>query len=484
MEKSQRREFLKKSILALSGTTLIPRQLKISASGNVQKIPDLPFRVLGRTGIKTPVISMGTGSASSPGLVRSAYFAGVKLFFSATYYGEGSNEKMVGDGLKGLPRDTFIIGTAVPLEGYDTRKGELTIPFDIERYIKKAEASLLRFGLEYVDFILFPYAGKKEMIQNESLIKALKKLKEKGKTRYLGIATHGFCEEALKAAADTRIYDVAMTAYNYKTENKKSMNEAIAYAVKAGMGVVAMKTTAGAFNDKSATQPVNTDAALKWVLQNENISSIVSGISSLEELDRNIKMTRNLTMSEQELKDLNLTGENSYPGLYCHQCGQCAAQCPCNLEIPTIMRGYMYAYGYRNLRHAKSTLREAGLRDNPCKNCETCDVKCLAGFDIRERIEDISRLIDVPDEFLKALPEKPKYYRYENKSKCKTDSSDFNQIFCRNYFSGDFNIPACRFIEIHKWVAVYECTICSDDICHDLSYDQRSDVTGKKDENR
>ena len=60
-----------------------------------------------------------------------------------------------------------------------------------------------------------------------------------------------------------------MTAYNYKIENKEAMNKALSLAVKAGVGVVAMKTLAGVFNDKSRTDPVNTDAALKWILQNE-----------------------------------------------------------------------------------------------------------------------------------------------------------------------------------------------------------------------
>ena len=51
-----------------------------------------------------------------------------------------------------------------------------------------------------------------------------------------------------------------------------------------------MKTTAGAFRDKNRTSPLNTDAALKWVLQNENISTIVSGMSTIEEMQKNLSM--------------------------------------------------------------------------------------------------------------------------------------------------------------------------------------------------
>ena len=81
--------------------------------------------LLKKTGIKTPLISMGTSDTSASGLIRAAYEAGVKLFFSATYYGEGNNEKLVGEGLKGLPRDSFAVGTAVPPDGLDQRIGKL-----------------------------------------------------------------------------------------------------------------------------------------------------------------------------------------------------------------------------------------------------------------------------------------------------------------------------------------------------------------------
>jgi predicted aldo/keto reductase-like oxidoreductase len=404
MKNSQRREFIKKSILGLSGAALIPGTLKVSGYRNQEQaeIPVLPGRILGRTGIKTPLISVGAGSANNSGFIRSAYSEGIKLFFSATYYGEGNNEKMVGEGLRGLPRQSFVVGTSAPPDGLDTRTGNLTTPLDINAYIKKAETSLGHFGLDYIDIFFFPYAGKREVMLNESLLKALTELKKRGKTRFLGIATHGSCEEALRAAADSKVYDVVMTAYNYKTENKSAMNEALAYAVKAGVGVVAMKTTAGAARDKTRTKPLNTDAALKWVLQNENISSIVSGMSSIEELQKNLAMLKDIKMSDQEFKDLNLTGMKSETGLYCHQCRTCIPDCPQNLEIPAIMRSYMYAYGYRNLEQARYTLMESGISGNPCEKCERCQVNCIAGFNVKEKILDISRLKDVPPEFLKA----------------------------------------------------------------------------------
>jgi uncharacterized protein len=403
MKKNNRRDFLKKSVLGISGAALLPSAMKIGSFGEAYKSvpPELPFRVLGKTGIKTPLISMGTSDASAAGLIRAAYEAGIKLFFSATYYGEGKNEKLVGEALKGLPRDSFVVGTAVPSDGMDNRTGKFTKSFDSQAYMKKAEASLKRFGLEYVDVFLFPFAGKREVVLDEGVLKTMEQLKKQGKTKYVGIASHSDTEEALQAAVDSKVFEIAMIGYNFKTADRQSMDAAIAKASQAGMGIVAMKTTAGAFREKSGT-PLNSDAALKWVLQNQNITSIVSGMSSIEEMQKNLAMIKNIKMSDQELKDLKLAGLNAEFGLYCQQCKKCIPQCPHNIDIPTIMRSYMYAYGYKNTAQAWHTMAGVELSGRPCEKCESCNVNCTAGFNIKGKILDISRLKDVPKDFMQA----------------------------------------------------------------------------------
>ena len=401
MENNQRRDFLKKSILGISGAALLPQALRASNSvtSNQAAIPALPSRVLGNTGLKIPLISMGTSGATNPGFIRSAYDAGIKFFFSATYYGQGNNEILVGDALKGLPRDSYTIGTACGADGLDQKTGTFTNGFDTEAYIKKAEESLKRFGTDHIDFLLFPYAGKREMVLHEGVLKAMQQLKQQGKVRFVGIASHDNVEEALKAAADSGVYDMAMPAYNYKSAGSTTLDEALAYAVKAGIGIVAMKTTAGAARSKSGP-PLNTNAALKWVLKNENVASIVSGMSSVEELQKNLAMINNLKMTDQEMKDLNLANVLNEPGLYCLQCKECLPQCPANLDIPTLMRGYMYAYGYHNLEHAYYTVADSGMTGNPCDLCDVCKVNCRTGFNVQEKVRDIARLRDVPVDFL------------------------------------------------------------------------------------
>jgi aryl-alcohol dehydrogenase-like predicted oxidoreductase len=203
MKTNNRRDFLRKSVLGISGTAFLPSALKnFHSSETMANIAEIPSRTLGRTGIKTPLISFGTAGVTSAGLVKAAYEAGVRLFFSANYYGEGNNEILVGDALKNMPRESYFIGTASVPDGIDMRTGLLPKSFTAESYMKKTEASLKRFGIDYIDFVLLPYAGKKETVLNDAVLKTFGMVKKQGKARFVGIASHSDTEEALKAASE------------------------------------------------------------------------------------------------------------------------------------------------------------------------------------------------------------------------------------------------------------------------------------------
>jgi predicted aldo/keto reductase-like oxidoreductase len=403
MKNNNRRDFLKKSLVGLAGVSMLPASLgaKTSKPAETGLSGDLlPTRKLGKTGLDIPLISLGAGNSNNPQLVKAAYEAGIKLFFSATYYGEGNNEKMLGDALKDIPRDKILVGTAVIPKGIDHRAGLYTKESTYEELMKTAEGSLKRFGMDHVDILLLPYAAKRESVFFEPLLKAMQDLKKQGKTRFIGIASHSFSAEAVQAAVDTKVYDLAMPAYNFRSD--KAMNDTLVNAAKVGFGIIAMKTQSGGFLDKERKQPVNSRAALKWVLQNENVSSVVSGMSKYEELQQNLSMLKDLKITPQELKDLQLAMNSDIPGLYCQQCMDCIPQCPHQVDIPSYMRSYMYAYGYRNLSLAQSCMNSLASVNSACNTCLECTVKCSVGFDVQSKIRDIARLKDVPSEFLMA----------------------------------------------------------------------------------
>ncbi len=405
-----RRKFLKNSLLTVTGAGLVSRSLpqSLASQESVEEDTKLLYRTLGKTGIKLPVISMGTGNTNNPNLVSSALDKGVKLLATGEAYQNGNNEKMVGSVLKDRPRDSFIIMTScIDINWLDTRTGVFKDSFDPKTFMQKVDGSLERLEVDYVDIFTQPFAATRESVFYEPARKAMETVKKKGKAKYLGIATHRLEHEAIRAAVDIGIYDVIMTAYNFRgqgwnsMQNREELEDAIQYAAESGLGIIAMKTMAGVYWDKERTKPINATAALKWVLQNKNVHTTVPDCSTYDQLNQDLAIMANLELTEEEKQDLKPPSEELSSGLYCQQCNKCISQCPEAIDIPTIMRSYMYAYGYGNLEFARKTLCSTGLHSFPCNDCSDCNVNCLMGFDVRSKILDIARLQEIPEDFIR-----------------------------------------------------------------------------------
>jgi len=117
-------------------------------------------------------------------------------------------------------------------------------------------------------------------------------------------------------------------------------------------------------------------------------------------MQEDLSIMDDLTLTAEEKRDLEIGDELGLSGFYCDQCGKCLAQCPAGMDIPTLMRGYMYAFGHRQPKKAKDALRSWTSADVPCASCGGCDVQCALGFDVKTRALDIARILDVPAEFL------------------------------------------------------------------------------------
>lgn len=400
-----RRKFLKNSLLTVTGAGLSYRTLAGTTDDLLQEEKEKKFvyRTLGKTDIKLPIISMGTGNCDNAKLVSTALDEGVKLIATSEAYQNGNNEKMVGEALKGRPRDSFIIMTSSgDMEWVDAQEG-LYKPFDPDEFVKRAYGCLERLQVDYLDIFIMAFAARRESVFFKPALKAMKKIKKQGIAKYLGIGTHKFEHEAIRAAVDAGIFDVAMTAYNFRRENREEIEEAIDYAAGEGLGIIAMKTMAGAYWDRERTKPINTKAALKWVLQNENIHTAVPDCSNYNQLYQDMALMGDLELTEEEKLDLEPPSEELSSGLYCQQCNRCIQQCPEGIDIPTIMRSYMYAYGYRNLDLAKKTLHSSGINSVPCKDCNECKVICRMGFNVKDKILDIARLKNIPEEFIREV---------------------------------------------------------------------------------
>ena len=398
-----RREFLRKSVTGLAGFTLAPSILETeigAAMPGGKKDRKLVYRKLGKTGIKLPVVSMGVMNADNPELVRAALDAGIVHLDTANYYQRGRNEEMIGQVIKNRPRKSFVIGTKVLGSPIDRKTGLYTEEATAGPFIERFETSLGRLGLEYVDILYLHNVVSRGGALHEPYLSALQEMKEQRKTRFIGVSTHRNEPEVIRAAVESGVYDVVLTAYNFRQPHVAEVEEAMKEANKAGLGVIAMKTQAGVYWDSERQRPINMKAALKWALRTKNVHTAIPGFTTFEQMEVDLSVMEDLDLTPAEELDLKEDQQMGHHGLYCDQCAECAAQCPHGVDIPTLMRSYMYAYGYRNLSAAKETFESSGTRDLPCKECDRCAVECRMGFDVRQRATDIARIRFVADDFI------------------------------------------------------------------------------------
>jgi predicted aldo/keto reductase-like oxidoreductase len=273
-----------------------------------------------------------------------------------------------------------------------------TLAATIKAFHEKLDISLKRLRMEYVDILYVHGPSSRDTVLDPAILEAVMVAKKSGKVKHIGVSTHKNEPEVIQAAIDSGVYEVVLTSVNFKQDHYPAVKEAIVKAAKAGIGIVAMKTMAGGFHDKERKQPINCTAALKFVLQDENITTAIPGNTNFDQLTMNASVNRDVTMTAQEEADL-LVGK-SEGGLYCQGCEHCVPNCPKGLPIPEIMRAYMYTYGYRDSRQAQDLLISLNIPNNPCSDCSHCSAKCAKNFAISERITDVMRLTSVPEEFI------------------------------------------------------------------------------------
>ncbi len=185
------------------------------------------YRTLGRTELKVSLVSYGSGGPSKLGqntgissndqdlLIHKCIDSGVNLFDTSEAYGD--SESILARGLKGVPRDSYILATKCR---YLDRGGVMRTPEDIARSI---ENSLVRLQVDYVDVLQFHVFNSKHYFDVvEQHHPVLKRFQEQGKIRFIGFSEQFMVEHDHKGvvlALETHpeLWDVIAQAIEFYT---------------------------------------------------------------------------------------------------------------------------------------------------------------------------------------------------------------------------------------------------------------------------
>ena len=156
----------------------------------------MEYRQLGGSGLKVPVLSLGTGTFGGGGelfkawgstdvaeatrLIDICLAAGLNMFDTADIYSQGMAEEILGASIKGR-RDQVLISTKGT---FRTGSGPNDVGSSRQYLIRACEASLRRLGTDYID--LYQLHGFDAITPVEEVLDTLNGLVQAGKMRYIG----------------------------------------------------------------------------------------------------------------------------------------------------------------------------------------------------------------------------------------------------------------------------------------------------------
>ncbi len=316
-----------------------------------KRYDNMQYNRCGRSGLKLPVVSLGFwhnfGDFSSYDNMKQMCFTafdnGITHFDLANNYGPepGSAEKHLGMILKehlSAYRDELIISTKA---GYDMWKGPYGDWGSRKYLIASLDQSLKRMGLEYVD--IFYHHRMDPETPLEETMGALDQIVRSGKALYVGLSNYDgeTMKKACTILSDLKCpFIINQNSYNIfnRTIENNGLKEA---ARECGKGIISFSPLAqGMLTDRylngiPADSRVATDGrflhrdqldkkrinmiaqlnniaaqrgetlaqmALKWVLKDDDVTSVLIGASRPEQILNNLKVMQAAQFSKEELE--------------------------------------------------------------------------------------------------------------------------------------------------------------------------------------
>ncbi|KAG2486769.1 hypothetical protein HYH03_014568 [Edaphochlamys debaryana] len=285
-----------------------------------EELPSLPRRPLGRTGLEVSVLGFGAspfGGAFGPideaeavKVVHHAFRRGINVFDTSPFYGATKSEKVLGQGLKDLPRSEIVVCTKVG------RYGNRDFDFSAARVTASVKESLERLQVPYIDVIQCHDIefGDLDQIVSETL-PALAALKAAGLVRHVGVT--GLPLAALQYVLDRVAPGSVDTVLSYchYCVNDTTLASVLPKWTAAGLGVfsasplsMGLLTNAGppdwhpappelrqaaqAAAAHAASRGYNiADLALRFAMRQPSVASTYVGLPTMAMVDVNIDTT-------------------------------------------------------------------------------------------------------------------------------------------------------------------------------------------------
>lgn len=401
--KTSRRHFMKN---ILAGALAVPAAAKLIPQETTDRIRkgSMFYRRLGRTDLFISELSLGGSPLPDEALLREGIERGINYIDLSHSYMNGNAERMVAQLFRQVGRDRIHVHTRFHLEG----------DWSEQSIIQIVDGSLKRLQTDCVDILGIHGASNEDELTDERVLNAFEKLKKEGKYRFRGLTCHINHQKIVQKAIDSGLYDMISMAYNVfdivdpKQEVEvyddylqvSGTGELIRLAKANDLGVVAMKTLKIG-GRRQNLERYRTDQAslqqamLKWVLENKNLSAVITEILNYQQMEENLAVVGKPLSWEERRNLYRLVADRS--GDYCHMCGNCQNACPSGIRTTTIQRylAYYQSYGKEESAKRSYSILKPEQTVLSCLDCANCEKVCPYDIPIRRRLREAHRILNV-----------------------------------------------------------------------------------------
>ena len=127
-------------------------------------------------------------------------------------------------------------------------------------------------------------------------------------------------------------------------------------------------------------------------MNNENISVIIPGMDSIIQIEENSSVKKGVYSQEEKVKINSLRKE--LDSNFCRRCGYCQP-CPIGINIPLMFLCEGYYLRYNLKEWAISRYESMKTKPSQCIKCGRCESKCPYNIKIRDRIDEIVKIMEV-----------------------------------------------------------------------------------------
>ena len=352
------------------------------------------YRAVGKTGLQVSALAMGCmrlpedDPETAARVVDEAIAAGVTYFETTRAYINGRCQHLTGGGLKGRSRGLMVSGKAAVND--DTTADSYRREIDLQMEI---------LGVDYLEFFQVGWFRLKTMAaltREGGALEGLRRAQKEGLIGHLGFTGHDTPENYIEVV-ESGIFDCMTIPYSLLN---RSYEPTIKRAGELGMGVVAMCPVAGGLlaAPSDALQKLlpggsatTSEAALKFVLSNPDVSCACSGMNTLQQLEENVATATSFEgLSGPERAQVNaiLDEFSNLQDEFCTGCGYCM-DCPSGVDIPGNFKIHNYdqVYGLHDWAREQYAKMDPEKRAERCEDCGECEPKCPNEIPIRAQLQ-------------------------------------------------------------------------------------------------